>query len=110
MLNWSYDNAVALQKIGYRMALPIAQVLDGRPDRATLESALASYRYARGLLETSSHSRPRQVLRGIFDPVFSDFERFATRINTEPQGRPINTETRPDRPSDPDPGRGRASQ
>ena len=110
MLNWSYENAVALQTIGYRMALPIAQVLDGRPDRATLESALASYRYASSLLETPSHSRPRQVLRGIFDPVFSDFERFATRINTEPQGRRINTETRPDRPSDPDQGRGRASQ
>jgi NTE family protein len=110
MLNWSYENAVALQKIGYRMALPIAQVLDGRPDRATLESALASYRYARGLLETPTHARPRQVLRNIFDPVFSDFGRFATRINTEPQGRRINTETRPDRPSDPDPGRGRASQ
>jgi hypothetical protein len=92
------------------MALPIAQVLDGRPGQAALESALASYRYARGLLETPSHSRPRQVLRGIFDPVFSNFRQFATRINTEPQGRHSNTETRRDRPSDSDQGRGRASQ
>ena len=110
MLNWSYDNAVALQKIGYRMALPVAQVLDSRPDRAALEIALASYRYARGLLETPSHSRPRQVLRNIFDPVFSNFGRFTTRINTAPQERRINTETRQDRPPDPDPGRGRVSQ
>ncbi len=110
MLNWSYDNAVTLQKIGYRMALPIAQVLDRRPDRATLESELASYRYARNLLETPSHSRPRQVLRGIFDSVFSDFGRFVSRINTETQGGRIIPEPRQDGRSEPDPGRGRASQ
>ena len=80
----SYDNAVALQKIGYNAALYIAQVLKERPDRATLESQLASYRYAGGLLE--AHPRPRQLLRGIFQPLFSDFERFTTRINTEHRG------------------------
>ncbi len=79
LLNWSYDNAVALQTIGHRTALPIAQVLAGRPDRTTLARALSPYRFANGLLET--HPRTRQFLRGIFDPLFSNFERFVTRIN-----------------------------
>jgi NTE family protein len=83
LLNWSYKNAVALQEIGCKAALPIAQVLSERPDRTTLESHLASHRYAGagGLLE--AHPRPQQVRRGIFDPLFSNFERFATRINME---------------------------
>jgi hypothetical protein len=90
MLNWSYENAVALQKIGHRMALPIAQVLAGRPERTTLERALAPYRFADHLLETQ-HPRTRQFLRGIFDPIFSNgsnFERFVTRINMEAPPEP----------------------
>lgn len=82
MVKWSHENAIALQKIGYRTALPIAQALDGRPDQTTVERLLASYRFADGLLET--HPRLRQFLQGIVDPLVSNFHQFVTRINTEP--------------------------
>jgi len=92
LLNWSYENAVALQSIGKTAAEPIADILRGRPDRTTLESRLASYRYAGGLLD--EHPRPRQVIRSIFDPLFSNFELFATSINTERHGYGRGTVTR----------------
>jgi len=83
LLNWSYENAVALQKIGHRTALPIARALAGRPDRTAFERSLAPYRFADHLLETQ-HPRTRQFLRGIFSLLFSRFEQFVTRINAEP--------------------------
>ena len=67
MLSWSYENAVALQKIGHRTALPIAQALAGRPEPSRIENSLAPYRFADHLLETRHH-RTRQLLRGIFNP------------------------------------------
>lgn len=87
MLKWTYENAVALQDVGYRAALRIAQVLAERPDRATLEHALFPYRFADSLLTTQPRSL--QFLQGIFNPIFENFPRFIERLHTPPHGHEV---------------------
>jgi predicted acylesterase/phospholipase RssA len=109
MLKWTHTNAVALQDAGYRAALPFAERLATHAESPdALIEALASSRFATTFLTTQRRSQ--QFLRGIFSPMFENFEKYinwlSSGVGQTGKEEPRRDESqRPEsRPGEPRPG------